>query len=111
MSDVADIGSDTTPQFVTESGELQKKAKKKKTNTRKEGNPTERRKQEKKKMEKGGKRGGSSHGTSLMPKTVLEWNRTVLDGRSLVARSPVCRSVPIFTTAHQPLRIASRMKW
>ena len=57
MSDVADIGSDTTPQFVTESGELQKKAKKKKTNTRKEGNPTERRKQEKKKDGKRWKKG------------------------------------------------------
>ena len=54
MSDVADIGSDTTPQFVTESGELQKRAKKKKTNTRKEGNPTERWKQE---VGKKGKKG------------------------------------------------------
>ena len=58
MSDVADIGSDTTPQFVTESGELQKRAKKKKTNTRKEGNPTERWKQD---VGKKGKKGCSSH--------------------------------------------------
>jgi hypothetical protein len=27
--------------------------------------------------------------TSVMPKTVLEWKRTALEGRSLVARSPV----------------------
>jgi hypothetical protein len=49
--------------------------------------------------------------TSVIPKTVLEWKRAVLEGRSLAARSPVCRAVPILTTANMSLRIASRVKW